>query len=421
MFRRLGFVLVAMVLTAGAVVGKEKTYSWSSDPTILELPDAPVGQVAPLISWFNLDKGQLYQSYTLDLIAATMGRCYGYTSIPELKGTKLVHACKAQFDSEGQVVRANGQPVQEIANFPGPDDYVVIHILTWKTLDAGKHVQGVDKQNWYVFHADDPDWDDAAFASNNRVFGKKKIYFLYVHFNRNSDALYTVRYDLKAKSKMPAYLDHFVGIGQLFGIGSAPGAGVTEAKIQNVWGAHGFGIDYVPSDVTLTPQVDPKDVGSSSVQLDPKTFDNEGRYHVDFSVGVAIKQIRNISYTSSSNTLVPTSIDKNSIFAFVNYYPKPFDIKSSGLSKYPHVVAGFGIVSKPLQKAFIGAGFGPIFANFYAGVLLNTKRLPVQSGCGHTPTAAEAAGTLTNKTCPEFGFGLNVQVGSVLDALKSKK
>jgi hypothetical protein len=408
-----GLLLAALVNPASA---KEKTESWSSDPNALQLPEVSQGQVDPLKAWFNIDKAQLYQSHAMDLIENTMGLCYGYTAKPKVQN---VHQCKAQFDSEGQPVMKDGTTVPEIHNFPGPNDYIVIHILKWKKLEADKHIQDVDKQNWYVYHPNDPDWDGVAFATNNRIFGKKKIYLLYVHFGRNSQALYTIRYDVKQTSKIPAYLDHFVALKQLFGIGKATGAG--DQIAVNVWGANGFVIDYVPSDVTITPEVDPTTADTSSVQLDPKTFDNEGRYHIDFSVGAAIRQIGDISYVSASNTLVPTKVDKNSLFGLFNYYVKPFDIKSSAFSKYPHVVAGVGMVSKPLQKALIGAGYGPVFANFYAGLLLNTKRLPTTVPCDATPTSTQTTGALVNKTCPEFAFGLNVQVGAIADALKSKK
>jgi len=160
---------------------------------------------------------------------------------------------------------------------------------------------------------------------------------------------------------------------------------------------------------------------TTEVKLDSHTFDNEGLYHVDFTVAVPIRKIGEISYVSSSNTLVPAKVDKQTTFGVVDYYFKPIDVKGSGWSLYPHALAGVAINSHPLKRVLIGGGYGPLLAHFYIGLVLDTQSLPPGGACGRLPSAAQlASGTLHNRTCPGFSLGLNVSVASVLDSLKSK-
>lgn len=375
--------------------GKQRTSVWVQEtPTVLTAPTA-----VNLDQWFDQSKAVLYHAHVLDLLDATTGRC-------------------ASAANDLQKCAGTDKPT-----FPGSDDYIIIHVVLWKDLVSGKSVQDVDKQNWYVYNGSNK-WDDDAFAKDNRVFGQKKVYVLYVHFNRDPKALYQTRYTLTSKSKTPAYLDHFTALGKLFGLGKAGGEKLTKGP-QVVWGEYRFDDLYVPADLTLSAEViPPPDTVNpfASVTLDTKTFDNEGRYHTDFSVGVPIRKISELSYVSASNTIVPTSVQKQNLLALFDYYPRAFDIKSSGWDPYPHLVTGVALASQPLKKVLVGVGYGPIYANFYAGLLLHTYRIPMGTSCGVIPTSAQlAAGKLTNHTCAEFSFGLNVAVGAIADALKTKK
>jgi hypothetical protein len=388
--------------------------------------------------------------------------------------------------------------------------------LRWKDPAANSKAQAVDKQNWYVFHSGrigkwgPDDWDDNAFAKNNRIFGSRNIYLLYLHFNCKS--AYLARYTITAKKKTPAYLLHLLSLLQLYGV-NPTGGGQGTIVPNAYWDATKFDSYYVPSDLTFAPSVLPKPLTADSSQaapssapvdpsaprgpsaatapptpstplavtpstqtpagplaatsssalpaestavpgangqseprtssntqpssvpavqsqlasiptelaLDTQTFDNEGLYHVDFTVAVPIRKISEISYVSGSNTLVPSKIDKQTTFGLIDYYVQPVDIKSTGWSVYPHALAGVAIDSNPLKRVLVGGGYGPVLAHFYMGLVLDTQPLAPGSSCGSLPTAPQlASGTLRNRTCPGLGIGLNVSVGSVIDALKPK-
>lgn len=158
-----------------------------------------------------------------------------------------------------------------------------------------------------------------------------------------------------------------------------------------------------------------------NVTLDAKTFDNEGKYHIDFSVAVPITKITELNYVQTSNGIAPANVDKQKIFALIDFYPVAVDVKNTVFPKVPYFLTGVAIGSQPLKKALFGIGWGPLYANFYAALLLNTQKVPSGWSCGDKLPAAPAAGTaLSNHSCPGFSFGLNLGVGAITDALKTK-
>ena len=399
---RLFFVALTLLLPS-LVQASEKSSPWVSDtpkPISLVAPPNEPNIDVKENELFDRTKAVLYRAHAKDLIWLTMGNCANGPK--DRDGRPTIVKCKSG----------------EKSDFPGPKDYIVIHVVGWKDKTAGKP-QDIDKENWYVFNQGDGDWDEGAFSKDDRIFGRRNVCLLYLYFNYDP-AGQSIRYTLDSQSKMPAYLDHFVGLLQLFGMGTSGGGPGARNVAKGFWDATSFDTFYVPSDITFTPEIVPDD-GSTTIKLNSKKFDNEGRYHTDFSVGVPIRKINELSFISSSNTIVPTKVEKQDLYAFFNYYPKAFDIKSSAWSKYPHLLGGVSLASQPLKKVILGAGYGPIYAHFYAGLLIHTYQLPKGSACGSTPTSSQLVGaTLTNHTCPEFSVGLNVAVGVITDALKNK-
>jgi hypothetical protein len=401
-----------LMFLASPCNAKSQNENWVSDnPHELIIP--PGGK---LDVWFNVPKAILYREHALDLIKATIGSC--------------TEAATAVKPSKKKVVRAQqvgNCPSGTTPGFPSKQDYFIIHVLRWNDKADGAAAQTIDKQNWYVFNID-PNWSEEDFSANKRVFGTRKVWLLHVQFNRKFE--HSVAYNLKVSSKTPAYLTHLAQVGDLFGIEAAKAPsetgerGVRAPLYDKVWDATQFVANYVPSDMEFSGEVTAAGGGSSAtppVDISPQTFDNEGRYHIDFSVGVPIKKITELSYVSSTGTLTPAKVQKENLFALFNYHFKAFDIKSSGWSPYPHLVAGVAIGSRPLQKALIGVGYGPVLAHFYAGVLLNTSKVAPETKCGAAAASVPSGTALVNHTCAQFAFGLNIGVGAVLDTLKSKK
>ena len=98
----------------------------------------------------------------------------------------------------------------------GSNPYYVIHMLRWKDVER---TQVLDSDHWYVFR--NGAWYEEDFSSNNRIFGKREVVFLYLHVNKRREHTYSVKCTLKAEKKTPAFLDHFISLATLFRPGAA--------------------------------------------------------------------------------------------------------------------------------------------------------------------------------------------------------
>src|SRR5690348_15499156 len=108
--RFVGGMIVALTLVTCATA-QQKSYPWVSTPAQLSLPPGALSE------WFDAENAVLYQVHAADLIWQTMGGCFQ-------------PATKTQVAQVQPCPPGNKPPFA----FPGPNDYVVIHVLRWKDL-----------------------------------------------------------------------------------------------------------------------------------------------------------------------------------------------------------------------------------------------------------------------------------------------
>jgi hypothetical protein len=415
MFKPLIALAVLPVLPL-TITAAQKTIDRDSSPVPLNWPSAGFGSdpLPPRQGWVNPIKATIQQQHVVDLLGITSGTCLGYTAGAAVQ---TIHLCgKQAYDSAGRPIPGK----TEVPNFPGPNDYIIIHVVAWKDPATGVSTQDVSAQNWYVYNSSKK-WADADYSGNNRIFGRKTVYLFYLHFNRATNLNYNMRYEMQVASKLPVFLDNLVKLGQLWGIGTA-GAGAPAVAPVDVWGMVSFDIDYVPSDLTMTPEALDAGDGHVLATLTAQKLDNEGKYHTDFSVAVPILKITDFTYTDTSGTLAPASYNKQRLLAAFDFHPWAVDLKGSGFDIHPYLLTGVGLGSQPLQRTFFAVGWGPAYANFYAGVLLNSRHVPSGTSCGQSPPAAAPAGAKVGvQSCAQFTFGINMGVGAVVNAMKNNK
>lgn len=244
-------------------------------------------------------------------------------------------------DAANAVMYKSGaaQLIRETIGIEPGDLTFVIHAVRWS--DGGEIV----KQNWYVFHSGQ--WSDAQFATMKRIYGRKQIWFLYLQFNAHSSVNTT--YVIETKKKTAAYFDHLQQTAGLFGV-NMPMAG----EARNIWNAKLVDIPYVPSDVVIGGV----------------TFDDEGLSWIDFSAAVPVSKTPGM-------------------FAVVDLYFRPTDIKGLGFSSWPHAVEGVRVGNRPLKNILLGVGWGPM----YGGVVVG-------------------GGTYT------YSFGVNISASAAVSAVK---
>lgn len=286
-----------------------------------------------------------------------------------------------------------------------PDFYAVVHVVRWTDPSGDK--QKVQAGNWYVYRPG-ADWTQTAFTTDKRFFGVKRAWLLYVHLNVTRESLkscvpfedackYRPRYEVFVKEKLPSNAANAIQLVTLFGELEAEGA-------VTVWGGGPMQIDAATADLTISPTLV---VGDKTAPLgDPQTFDNEGRHWWDVSFGVPMRSIKELQLDTTAGTAAPKQIEKQRLFALLNIYPRPIDLRAGGLRSIPHLVVGAAFAKKPLDRILLAAGWGPVFANVYAGVLF------VRDPDGLEPDRDYE---------PQFSVGVNLPVRAIAEKLTKPK
>jgi hypothetical protein len=321
---------------------------------------------------------------------------------PNLRSTQFAEA-----------INARTKQLNEDKNF-----YCIIHILRWAgdpDKDTSTSERAVKVQNWYLYHKGKLEKGD-----NLRLYGVPNITFLYIHLNaaKNNVGLdYTPLYEVEITKKKPAYIEHALGLAGLL-INGLPQANAAKGAATNHWAA--FDNIKVPktADISITARTR-KGLDSVSQPISTQKFDNEGKYFVDFSVGVPINKVRasEVTFNGTNGTISPREVNRENLFAFINLHPRPVDIKKKSFTYYPYFVGGVALAKRPLSKIFVGTGFGPYIANFYVGALFSKDQLINNT----TPSPQNMTGPITYKYRSHLAVGINIPVGALVEKLKSKK
>lgn len=312
---------------------------------------------------------------------------------------------------------------KSFANVDAADFYCVFHVLRWgaPSQDSGGHDQiKPDKQHWYVYHSGKT-WRQEDFADKKRIFGSRNVWLLFVHLNIAPNFGYNVRYDVDLKDITPAPLGHLLDLAKLMAGGSAE---ANREEIRNIWGAHNITVSHLPNEMTIIPQsvsIPTVDRESTTERLgDPAKFVNEGRYHVDFSVGLPIKKVSELSFDTANEVVTAKKADKQNVYALIDYYPWKTDVRTQSFSYYPYLVGGVAVAKQPLHKCLVALGFGPKFAQFYFGALFVKQQQLSTLKAGDTVTSAQFARARRSGYEPQLAIGLNITVRGANDLLKNK-
>lgn len=292
---------------------------------------------------------------------------------------------------------------------PQTDPYYIIHVLRWSDLDdEGK--QTVDKQNWYVFRWTDR-WTIEEFSNNKRLYGSRKLGLLSIQLNCVYCS-HAVEYRIDVKKKNPANVVNLFDAIQLGAAGQET-ARETAPKPANVFAfIPSVDLWYGTSDISVVGKLW-SDTGEEPGALNKKAevFDNEGLHRWDVSFAVPIRSVKQLQFDAAGQTVSPAKPNRDSLLAVFDIYPAPTDIKRPGFSLVPYIVAGVGVSAHPQDRILIGGGFGPAFAQFYAGVIFEK----IQPAEGTT-----SSGSWWKNRDKQFAFGINLPVRAVKDALKKQ-
>jgi hypothetical protein len=204
------------------------------------------------------------------------------------------------------------------------------------------------------------------------------------------------------KGKLPANLDHLISLLELAALRTEPRAA------EPIVGLLGFGLltgVHLPSDVTAFElRAEPlAAVGQ------PATFDDEGRYLWDVTAGVPVNKLSLLEYSDENGTVLPRVVNKQSVYAMVNVYLWPVDIKT-GTARWllPRAVVGLGLTGRPGDNFLVGGAWGLPQLQFFVGSGFAVHRQPKPG------TDSTSGMNFTQKYSSRLTYGLNVPVLSAL-------
>jgi len=311
-------------------------------------------------------------------------------------------------------------------NFEG-GDYCVLHVIVWKPLVENKSEP--DREIWALFRAvpngaAGVTWEPVIDPKNKEIFntrimGEKRVAVLLAHLN--TPGAWDVKYKVTVTQKIPVPIQHALEL-----LTNITGGAREATGVKNVWGARMMLVKYTASDIVVKVNAVTSSTGRPVEQSKEhsKSYDNEGKYHWDVSVGLPVKSVREVQFKSDGNRVFAEAKERQSVYGFLNLYPKAVDLKSEKFFTVPHFVFGVPLAAKPLHRPFAGVGTGlysmPIKFNIFAGVVFNRERVPRTLAEGAAATTGQLEADLRTRWVRKFMFGINLPVGQIKDAIKAQ-
>ena len=287
---------------------------------------------------------------------------------------------------------------------PKSDDYCIVHVVAWTAKKA-------DQDAWFLYAYSGKDWVRQKDYDGKRIYGSKRVAVLLLHFEVPG-GVKDISYKIAVNKKVPAPILHLTAL-----LGDV--LAVADASKRNLWAEKMIIVENVPSDILVTGTMGFP--GEQSQQLS-RTYDNEGRYYWDVSLGVPVKTIREVQFVSEGNKLTTAGKERQDVYGFLNIYPVKVDVSGKDLATFPHFMVGVPLASKPLHHPFAGMGYGiykgPIKFNIFAGVVFDRERVPRTLSEGSTATAAQVEADLKTRWVRKFTWGFSFPVSQIKDAIK---
>jgi hypothetical protein len=303
----------------------------------------------------------------------------------------------------------------------------IIHILRWG--DAGHSKAMFDK--WYVF---DPTPSRTAFYiprsaefTGTSIPGRTDFQLIYVHLNFNltlgesewkqstagspPKLIHPVSYSVTVSKAQTQFLQDLKSIVQILGYNIPAG---NHAPSPGYFAVSTFTSQWTTSTITVTASLDADNKNTASTSTNQSTkltsqvFTNEKPSWIGLSAGVQISSYRDVTYQSSSSTLIPSSITSKDVYLFVDGYVPPVIPGLRTFRYIPHPTFGMPITGKTLRHTMLGGAIGLKWIEPYGGVVFDTENQQVK-GTTHS-----------NSLTIQPVFGLKISISAAAKALKGK-
>jgi hypothetical protein len=247
-------------------------------------------------------------------------------------------------------------------------------------------------------------------SADKRILGEREIAFAFVHVDVPAggvpaDVLKSDHADLEiraiVKTKLPANFEHLIA---LLKVGAARNSKGREARTAGLLGYGVLSGIAVPSDVTAF------EAGADKLEAvgQAVTFDNEGKYFWDVTVGMPVNKLSLLEYSNEGGMFLPKVVNKQSVYGMLDIYPNPVDIKS-GKARWlmPRAAVGVGLTGRPGDNFFLGSAWGLPQLQFFVGSGFAVHRQP--------KAGTDSSGkNFTQRYSSRLTYGINIPVLSTL-------
>lgn len=328
-------------------------------------------------------------------------------------------------------------PMGEVPPVFKEGDYTVIHMIKWKAVKAETDKTDPDKELWALYELVDggagaglgwvarmnPD-DKQNF--DTRIFGSRRVAVLLLHLQ--TPRTWDVKYKVNINRRVPQPIQNVLQLAAFVGGAGVAGEDCVPSLTRNIWGGRMMHVRHMASDMivklnTVTANSNGSQISQSKEHS--KSYLNEGRYHWDVSVGMPVKSIKELEFSSENGIVTAKKKERQNAYGFLNLFPRAVDLNGKSFLTSPHFVLGVPISGKPLDRPLIGVGTGiyreQFKINFFAGVAFNKVREPRTLVAGQTATAGQLESDLETRRVRKFVFGINFPVKQFIDAVKGAK
>jgi hypothetical protein len=299
---------------------------------------------------------------------------------------------------------------------PVDGDYAITHVIEWGEV---QNKAEAIRERWTLFQLIGSEWKTVQTQKGTRIYGHRRVHVLAIHLNTNNK--WDIDYTVSVKKKTPTNIANVLDLLSVITSGTV----AKKAAGQDLWGGGLMCINSIPSDIEVQAEVVVRNSDSVAIQQPKtynKTYDNEGKYWWDVSIGVPFKEVKSVQFNSSNGVVTAKEVTRQSAYGFLNIFLfGKQDLTGDSFLKSPHLVLGVPIASKPLDRPVVGLGYGirkfSLKFDFFAGLVFNRVREPRTLAVGEAATENQLESDLQSKRVRKFIFGVNLPLRQVKEAL----
>lgn len=354
------------------------------------------------------------------------------TDYPIVGSTAGTPNGKITFDSAGvdELVQkactsAFTPPSSFQSAFDNRSTYVVINVIN---LGGSPSAQSVTSNNWYVYSKHKTfaegfagGWKLTDFDGATRLYGANKILLLSIVendlTNHPAGVGPTISYTLTiTKQQATNVSDVSQLLGMVFKKQAVPGQ--QESKTPNYWACSAVPVAYKTSTIKVALSYT---ASNNTPYIASQSFVNEAKEYWDVSFALPVTKASALEYNSTANTVTSSQINKSALFAVIDWYPYPVDLKNSKFNYIPGIFAGVAMNSQPLHSLIFGGSIGTRFAQVYAGALLIKQQQLNGLSVGDSASPQQITNATGYAYKPSFSVGIKISISAAASSISGSK